>query len=100
MKRPLPRTTAGWFKEIKLAIADARGAGPFGELIGESDNQRQPVPPGSLGLSQVSGQEAGGSGGESSHGNGAGELRGQLRSRWEWTTVLNRSRYWRLLSVT
>jgi len=35
MKRPLPRTTAGWFKEIKLAIDDARGAGPFGELIGE-----------------------------------------------------------------
>jgi hypothetical protein len=29
--RPIPRTVAGWFKEITLAIADARGA----ELVGE-----------------------------------------------------------------
>ncbi|MGA7497710.1 MAG: hypothetical protein WBX00_13375 [Isosphaeraceae bacterium] len=35
MKRPLPRTVVGWFKEIKLAIADAREAEPFGELIGQ-----------------------------------------------------------------
>ena len=40
------------------------------------------VPPGSPHLSQVPGQEAAGSRGESSHGNGAGELRRQLRSRW------------------
>jgi hypothetical protein len=35
MSRPIPRTVAGWFKEIKLAIADAREAEPFGILIGE-----------------------------------------------------------------
>ena len=35
MSRPIPRTVAGWFKEIKLAIADAREAEPFGELIGQ-----------------------------------------------------------------
>jgi hypothetical protein len=35
MKRPVPSTTSGWFKEIKQAIADARGAGPLGDLIGD-----------------------------------------------------------------
>jgi hypothetical protein len=35
MKRPVPRTVAGWFNEIELAIADAREAGPFGESIGQ-----------------------------------------------------------------
>ncbi len=35
MSRPIPRTLAGWFKEIILAIADAREAKPFGKLIGE-----------------------------------------------------------------
>ena len=35
MKRPVPRTVPGWFKEIKLAITDAREAEPFGELIGQ-----------------------------------------------------------------
>ena len=35
MSRPIPRSVAGWFKEIKLAIADARGAEPFSKLIGE-----------------------------------------------------------------
>ena len=34
MKRPLPRTPASWFKEIKLAIADAAEAEPFGRAIG------------------------------------------------------------------
>jgi hypothetical protein len=34
MKRPLPRTPAQWLKEIKLAIADALGAKPFGPLVG------------------------------------------------------------------
>ncbi len=34
MKRPLPRTPAQWFKEIKLAIADAGEAAPFGPLVG------------------------------------------------------------------
>src|ERR1022692_1351911 len=34
MKRPLPRTPAQWLKEIKLAIADAAGAAPFGPLVG------------------------------------------------------------------
>jgi len=34
MKRPLPRTAAQWLKEIKLAIADAAGAAPFGPLVG------------------------------------------------------------------
>jgi hypothetical protein len=34
MKRPLPRTPAQWFKEIKLAIADAAEAAPFGPLVG------------------------------------------------------------------
>ncbi len=35
MKRPLPRTPAAWLKEIKLAIADAAEAEPFGRAIGE-----------------------------------------------------------------
>ncbi len=35
MKRPVPRTVPGWFKEIKLVIADARGAESFGDLIGQ-----------------------------------------------------------------
>jgi hypothetical protein len=35
MSRQTPRTVAGWFKEIRLAIADAREAKPFGLLIGE-----------------------------------------------------------------
>jgi len=35
MKRPVPRTVPGWFKEIELAIADAREAAPFGESIGQ-----------------------------------------------------------------
>jgi hypothetical protein len=34
MKRSLPRTPAQWLKEIKLAIADAAGAAPFGPLVG------------------------------------------------------------------
>jgi hypothetical protein len=34
MKRPLPRTPAQWLKEIKLAIADAADAEPFGPLVG------------------------------------------------------------------
>jgi hypothetical protein len=32
MKRPLPRTPVQWLKEIKLAIADAAEAVPFGPL--------------------------------------------------------------------
>ena len=35
MKRPLPTTPAAWLKEIKLAIADAAEAEPFGRAIGE-----------------------------------------------------------------
>ena len=35
MKRPLPRTPAQWLKEIKLAVADAADAEPFGRAIGE-----------------------------------------------------------------
>jgi hypothetical protein len=35
MGRQTPRTVAGWFKEIRLAIADAREAKPFGLLVGE-----------------------------------------------------------------
>ena len=35
MPRPLPRTPAQWLKEIKLAIADAAEAAPFGRAIGE-----------------------------------------------------------------
>ena len=34
MKRPLPRTPVQWHKEIKLAIADASQAEPFGPLVG------------------------------------------------------------------
>lgn len=34
MKRPLPSTPAQWLKEIKLAIADANEAVPFGPLVG------------------------------------------------------------------
>ena len=34
MKRPLPRTPAQWLKEIKLAIADAADAEPFGPMVG------------------------------------------------------------------
>jgi hypothetical protein len=35
MSRPIPRSVAAWFNEIRLAIADAREAEPFGRLIGE-----------------------------------------------------------------
>jgi hypothetical protein len=35
MKHPLPKTPAQWLKEIKLAIADASEAKPFGALLGE-----------------------------------------------------------------
>ena len=34
MQHKLPRTPAEWFKELKLAIADARGAKSFGPLVG------------------------------------------------------------------
>jgi hypothetical protein len=34
MKRPLPKKPADWLKEIKLAIADALEAKPFGPLAG------------------------------------------------------------------
>ena len=34
MKRPLPRTSAQWFTEINLAIADAAEAAPFRPLVG------------------------------------------------------------------
>ncbi len=36
MKRNQPTTPDEWLTEIRLAIADAREAGPFGDLIGES----------------------------------------------------------------
>ena len=36
MKHRLPQIPAEWLEEIKLAIADARGAEPFSRLIGES----------------------------------------------------------------
>jgi hypothetical protein len=35
MSRPIPHRVSDWFDEIKLAIADARDAEPFGRLIGE-----------------------------------------------------------------
>jgi hypothetical protein len=35
ISRPIPHTVAAWFKEIMLAIDDAREAEPFGRLIGE-----------------------------------------------------------------
>ena len=34
MKHPQPRTPPEWLKEIKLAIADAAEAAPFGPLVG------------------------------------------------------------------
>jgi len=36
VKRPLPRTPDQWLKEIRLAIADAAEAKPFGRLTGEA----------------------------------------------------------------
>ena len=36
MTHPLPRTPDGWLSEIKLAIADAAEAKPFGPIVGES----------------------------------------------------------------
>jgi hypothetical protein len=35
MSRSIPHRVSDWFDEIKLAIADAREAEPFGRLIGE-----------------------------------------------------------------
>jgi hypothetical protein len=35
MKHPLPKTPAEWLDEIKLAMADARKAKPFGLLTGQ-----------------------------------------------------------------
>lgn len=40
MKRSLPRTPAQWLTEIRLAIGDARGATPFGTLLGTSITDR------------------------------------------------------------
>jgi hypothetical protein len=34
MKRPLPKKPSEWLKEIRLAIADAVEAAPFGPLVG------------------------------------------------------------------
>ncbi len=34
MKRDLPKKPSEWLKEIKLAIADASEAAPFGSMIG------------------------------------------------------------------
>jgi hypothetical protein len=34
MKHPLPSTPEAWLQEIRLAIADARKAKPFGILVG------------------------------------------------------------------
>ena len=36
MTYPLPRTQDEWLNEIRLAIADAAEAKPFGEVVGES----------------------------------------------------------------
>lgn len=36
MKRSLPRTPDQWLKEIRLAVGDARGATPFGKMLGTS----------------------------------------------------------------
>lgn len=36
MKRIQPKTPDQWLAEVRLAIADAREAKPFGELIGET----------------------------------------------------------------
>lgn len=36
MKRPLPRTSAQWLKEIRLAIADADETKPFGSVVGSA----------------------------------------------------------------
>ena len=54
MERRVPRTVPGWFKEIELAIADARAAD---RSVNRSvtRNRRQSVPPGSPHLSQVPG---------------------------------------------
>ena len=35
MKRDQPTTPDEWLAEIRLAIADARETGPFGDLIGQ-----------------------------------------------------------------
>ena len=35
MKREQPTTPDEWLDEIRLAIADAREAGPFGQLLGD-----------------------------------------------------------------
>jgi hypothetical protein len=35
MSRPISVTVAGWFKEITLAIKDARATKPFGWLVGQ-----------------------------------------------------------------
>ena len=36
MKRDQPTTPDEWLDEMRLAIADAREAGPFGDLTGQS----------------------------------------------------------------
>jgi len=36
MNQSLPTTPDEWLSEIRLAIADARETGPFGDLIGQS----------------------------------------------------------------
>ncbi len=61
MSRPIPRSVLGWFKEIKLAIADAREAEPFGKLIGEPITDANLFHLAPVVCLKFRGQEAGGS---------------------------------------
>ena len=71
MKCPVPRTVPGWFKEIELAVADARAAGPFGESIGQPVTDANLFHLAPLICLKFRGRKLLGRRGESSHGNGA-----------------------------
>ena len=99
MKRPVPHTTAGWFKEIKRATADAREAAPFGKVIGQSAKNVNLFHLAPLVCLKFRGRElvapAANRVTETALANYV------VNSDPEgWTSVLNRSRCWRLLSVT
>jgi hypothetical protein len=94
---PIPRTVAGWFKEIKLAIADAREAKAFGPLIGEPITDANLFHLAPLVCLKFRGRKLVGR--EASRKR-HWRIMSSTPIRRAWITVLNRNRCWRLLSVT
>ena len=99
MKRSIPRTPEGWLLEIRLAIKDAREIEQFSTLTGERITDANLFHLAPLVCLKFRGT------------SWWVERRiGSRKRHWRttsstpipmgWTTVLNQSRCWRLLSVT